>query len=149
MINFPKKLTYSKDDIERAKLFADSKKHFMNSYEGTIRGELAEIALFRELSKKYDVIENIEEKTHQYSWDLKVDGIFVDVKTSAGKTITVSQYTVKKDISKFLFPCYFFNKTYFKLIGILDGQLVKKLIRNSNFGGFFIWNKDIEKKSIQ
>lgn len=149
MINFPKSLKFSEADIKKARAHADRKRMNMNSYEGAFRGELAEIVLARELEKNHKVVENDEDKTRQYEWDLKVDETYVDVKTSAGKTITVGYLTLEHDTKNYLFPCYAYKDTHFDLLGVLSGAQIKELIQDSNYGGFFIWNKTVVEHSIQ
>ncbi len=157
MINFPQTLIFDSNEILIARKFAESKKEKLNSFEGTFRGELAEICLAKELEKKYMVFSNEEEKTNEYEWDLKIfyfkeeiKEIFVDVKTSAAKTITFSNFSIKHErFKQILFPCYEFKSNKVELIGVLLAEKILPLLKNSKYGGYYIWNDDIRKNSIQ
>lgn len=144
-ILFPKILIVGDSDILVARKHADRLGYKLNSYEGTFQGELGEIILTRELKKTYNVIENNEEETRQYKWDLKIDGKYIDVKTTKAKTITITDI-----IEDCLYPCYLFKKTNFELLGVLNGIIIKKIVKKSKFNnGYYLWNSDVIKNSIQ
>ena len=133
MIIFPKTLTFNQDEKDLARAFADKHRAKMNSYEGTYRGELAELCLVRLLSHIHDVVENDEDKTHQYEWDMKIDGKFVDIKTTTGSYITISNYTLGKKIDHIIYPCYKYGLDKMTLIGVINGTQVRTHATPSKF----------------
>jgi hypothetical protein len=149
MITFPNELVFNDNEIKFAREWADKMRHKLNSYEGTFRGELAELSLLRYLKKSgHSVLANNENKTKQYEWDLMVDGTMVDVKTTTGKYITVGTHTLKCNIDEILFPCYRFLSNKFQLIGTIDGKQLQRLVQLSKiYYGYYISVAAVKKHS--
>lgn len=145
MINFPKTLIPTKDEMDSARKFADEMNGKLNSYEGTYRGELSELCLGRMMGESHKIEHNDEKKTKEYFWDLKIDGQLVDIKTSTGGYFTVSDYILNNAMKNILYPCYRASTKRFTLIGVLDGQQIQKLASPSKFyNGYFVSTNDIK-----
>lgn len=149
MINFPKNLKASKQNVIDSLAYAKAGSFRTLIYP--IQGHQCELAMIDAMSNDYTIIQatNIEDKTEH--WDLKIDGRYVDVKTTAGKhaTISVSLYNILGDGKKRIFPYYLAIDTVYILIGVINETYILNHRISSNYGGYYIPVDMIKNKNLQ
>lgn len=141
MLKFPKVLTFSKQDVQEANRWAEEFKT-KNSEQGAVYGRLCELALFKELVKRgHNVSLNDGKNMFDLFWDLDVDGVKVDVKSTKANSFTFSRAVQESlyDGTEKIFACYSFDENCFNLVGVLSKEDVTRNMRTSNFGdGYYI-----------
>jgi len=154
-IYYPKILPYTTEHVNLAEKQVAVKKK--KDWDGDpVLGELLEILLLEDLQNHYPtVIDNVEEETNEYWWDLRVVmslNFSIDAKATRGKSFTFSKYadwkkhTTNHENLQYVFYRDHEDKKYFSLIGSISSNDAIKLARNSiHNDGFFVYDYDVKK----